>query len=194
MEQTLQSFEKAWQHFETSFKGKLRSKSKEQKITLSLANLTLKEVSSDWFSGYGTEGKWLRDYKSECPEKAEAVTKYLKYELKLGAETVQPQEAHGNKGDNGNQGGREESSSKKYVLPAVGAVAGGAIASALGAPYIVLLAAMAAPAVLLYQGRKGIVKSSSDKKPQATVSIDNFVGQLQMHRKKITGIIRGDHG
>jgi len=187
MEETLQTFEKAWQHFETSFKGKLRSKSKEQKITLSLANLILKEVSGDWFSGYGVEGKWLRDYKNESPEKAEAVTKYLKYELKLGTDTTERQE---NKADRGDQGVQSESSNTKYVIPAVGAVAGAVIASAFSAPGIVILAAAAVPGVWLYSK----AKTKDTGKPAASknmqTGIDNYIALLQVHRKKITGIIR----
>jgi len=83
MEQAAEQFEKAWARFETNFKGKLFAKSKTQPLTLSQANLILKSVSSNWFSGYGAEGMWLRDYTKECPDRAEAITAILKHKLAL---------------------------------------------------------------------------------------------------------------
>ena len=192
MDQTLQDFEKAWAHFETGFKGKLRSRSKERTITLSLANLILKEVSADWFSGYGVEGKWLRDYKGENPEKAEALTNYLKHTLRLEPEIVPEPGAQGGQADLGRQENKE-TSKIKYVLPAIGAVVGGGIAHALHTGYIVQLAAMALPAVALYPRGGGGTKVAKKAPAAADVQdvINSFAGQLQRHRNQIIAIMNG---
>jgi hypothetical protein len=83
MDQVAQDFEKAWQHFETGFKGKLLARSNKQPMVLSLANVVLKEASSDWFSGYGLEGQWLKGIKSSHPDKGTAIEAILKQKLRF---------------------------------------------------------------------------------------------------------------
>jgi hypothetical protein len=179
MEQVQQNFEKAWQKFETNFKGKLLAKSKKQSITLSLANLILKEASSDWFSGYGAEGKWLSDYKRVYPDRAEAITAILKHELRLGNEAEQAVVEQ-------NAENLGTSSNMKYIVPAAGAVIGAGIASALAAPAIVTMAATALPMVILYSKAKDYGKPAKNKQD----SIDGYIAQLQMHKRKIAQVIQ----
>jgi len=93
VEQAAEQFEKAWAVFETKFKGKLLAKSKTGALGLDQVNLILKGASSDWFSGYGAEGKWLRDYANDSPDRAKAITEILKYELRLVGQ-VEPSNAN----------------------------------------------------------------------------------------------------
>jgi len=160
MEEAAQNFEKAWRRFETSFKGKLLTKSRTQSLTLSQANLILKEVSSDWFSGYGLEGKWLRDYKDECPDRAEAITTFLKHELRLTNEAKLSQY---------NQtlsSSTRSESSLAGIISAIIAALRGTLESFL----------------------KDSSKSSSPRSKQG--AIDKYVAQLQVHKKVILDVIQ----
>jgi len=163
MENQVQQFEKAWERFVTSFKGKLNEKSKRQVITLSTANLILKEVSSDWFSGYGAEGKWLRDYKTESPERAKAITAILKHGLRLRDEVEQNTQNHG------------DSAKTKLVPAPVG------ITAALSA----LIAALRAA---LESFLKGAARPSASKNNLEV--IENYIAQLQIHKKIILEVIQ----
>jgi len=183
MEQTLQDFEKAWRHFETNFKGRLLEKSKTQPLGLSQANLILKDASSDWFSGYGAEGKWLRDYKGLCPAGAETVTSILRHEMRLGNESAP-------RGQGAQVSARDKlgTSNMKYIVPAAGAIIGGVIASAVSAGVLVSAVAMAAPAVLLYSRmQKNPTKAASAAR--GGTGINDYVAQLQVYREKIVAVI-----
>jgi len=200
MEQTLQDFEKAWKRFETGFKGKLLEKSKKQTLSLSMANLVLKEASSDWFSGYGAEGKWLRDYKTACPDRAEAVTSILRHELKLGNEANQPPQAQRSQTNTPearnapvepNPSDASGAMDMKSIVPAAGAIAGGVIASALSAPVIITLAAMAVPAYLAYttMHKDQTRTTKTTKNGTGATGLNEYIAQLQVHKEKIIAVI-----
>jgi len=172
-----QTFEEAWQRFETRFKGKLLAQANKQGITLSLANLLLKDASSDWFSGYGHEGKWLADYKSEYPDRAKTVTTMLKHELKLTDQAEQKSST----------ASLAAGAKMKYVLPTTGAVVGAVVASALSLPLVPQLALMALPAAALYPVGKELGKNRVAKNRQS--AIDDYLAQLETYKKKILDII-----
>jgi len=178
MEQVIQSFEKAWQNFETVFKGKLLAYAGAHEVTESAANLLLKETSLDWFTGYGLQGKWLRDYKQQFPDRAGTIAAILNSELRVSQaqETEQKQQS------------QSATSNKKYVLPVAGAVVGLVVASAFRAPALVRVAAAAIPAVLLYPKSTGGSKASSGRANKAV--IDGYVAQLQPHKRRILAEIQ----
>jgi len=207
MEQTLQDFEKAWRRFETNFKGKLLEKSKKQALGLSLANLILKDASSDWFSGYGTEGKWLRDYKATCPDRAEVVTAILRHELKLGdvpapsapqgrgtqINTPETRDASNtsNKPNAPTPDALDKYLDMKSIIPTSAAIIGAAIVSVPAALVGGALVAAAVVGPMMYS--KMSADSAKTTKTGGKVidatGINDYVAQLQVHKEKIVAVI-----
>ena len=180
MEQALQTFEKAWQKFETNFKGKLLAKSKAQSLSLSAANLILKEASGEWFSGYGAEGKWLSDYKKECPDRAEAIVAILKHELRLSENEAEPATTQ----DTKEQATAPQS---KLIAPAAGAVIGAGIGSMIAGPIGAMVGA-GGGAALAHNLAKG--KSVASGAKDGKTDLNGYVVQLQRYKKKIISVIQ----
>jgi hypothetical protein len=86
MNNEITDFEMIWNRFETSIKGKLLEKMQTQSITISHANILLKNVSANWFDMYDISGKWLIEYTKENPEKGNKINNILKNELKFSRE------------------------------------------------------------------------------------------------------------
>ena len=170
MEQAAEQFEKAWERFETNFKGKLFAKSKTQPLTLSQANLILKGVSSNWFSGYGAEGMWLRNYTKECPERAEVITEILKHKLILTSEPEQSQKRQG----------PEASLSTESRKPQE---------EVAGLPISALFAEIMRRLFELLS--RNPAKQTAPKSPKTNkVGVDKYVTQLKVYKKVILEVIQ----
>ena len=139
MASDLQSFEDAWKHFESQFRGKLLVQANRIGITRSSANLSLQNVLPAWFSGNGLEGKWLAGYSKEYPVKAETITLILQNELKLLYFAEQNQSVP-----------PPADTNRKYILSALGALAGGWATSVMSLHLLLQLVALVLPAWVLY--------------------------------------------
>lgn len=166
-----QEFIKAWLHFETTLKGKLRPKINDQEVSENYANIILNDVATIWFSSYGTEGLWLTNYQSLEPEKGKRIYTILKNELKFSS-TI-------NK--------KQSNQYVKYAVPAAGAIIGGSIAKAVTSNILLKCASIAAPVAILYPIAKEY-ESSKEKDMNKNI-LDNYINQIQDCKSKIISII-----
>ncbi len=173
MNQDTQAFESAWKHFETTVKGKLLEKMKQQDVTVGLANILLKDAALCWASSYGAEGRWLSQYTERNPEKGKAVASILKDKMSFSSDVV-PQKV---------------SPYLKYGVAAVGAVIGGGIAGMFTSKLIPQLIGAAVPAMTLYPMMNEREKASAQS--GKTGVINGYMSQLDQYRVAVIRIIEG---
>lgn len=165
------SFEKQWEKFLTSLKGKILKESSKQQLTYPLLNLLLRDARLCWESDYDENGRWLKKYKEENPEKGELIYNILLEDMVFTE--IKP--AKGN------------SEIMNYALPVVGAVAGFGISSLLHANAIIKAVSTIAPAALLYTTTKSV---GTNKKDNSTKQlIDAYIAQLDKFKVSIISII-----
>lgn len=164
-------FESLWEDFLTLVKGKLISTSNNQSLSTPLANLILKEAVSSWNSDYEINGKWMSDFKSREPQKADLVCDILLNDMKFGEIEVTKELPH----------------YYNYLVPTVGAIAGLGISYFSGASKIIQAVSTIVPAVLLYPAVKmyGKRKNETNKK----TNIDAFMQQLEKYKNSILPIL-----
>ena len=168
----LKKFDDVWVHFETLIRGKLSEKTKSGKMNINHANIVLDKTALVWFSGTGTEGKWLAGFTQMEPEKGKEISRLLRSELTFSDNVAQK--------NNGNY--------IKYGVPVAGGIAANAIAKSLGAGGALSGAAGAVAVAAVYP----IAKSYSEdvaKKEKSTM-LDAYIAQLQLCKKKIEVIIQ----
>lgn len=77
------NFSSLWDSFITSFKGILLSESKNQTISLEVAQAALNEASSSWFSEYTINGRWLYKLRQDCPARGELIKEIIAKDMVL---------------------------------------------------------------------------------------------------------------
>ena len=144
------SFEKRWNSFLITLKGKMLKESAKQQITCPLLNLLLYDARLSWESDYDENGRWLKKYKEENPEKGELIQKILLKDMVFT-------EVKAIKGN---------SEIINFVIPVVGAFAGLGVSTYLHANTIVKVISTIAPAALLYETTKskGLNRKVNDTK------------------------------
>lgn len=167
----LKNFEDAWTHFETLIRGKLSEKTKSGKMNVNHANVILDKNALVWFSGLGTEGKWLAKFTRNNEEKGKEISRLLRSELAFSDNI--------SKKNNGKY--------IKYGAPIASGIAANAIAKSFGAGGALSGAAGTVAMAAVYP----IAKSYSEdiaKKEKSTM-LDEYIAQLQPCKKKIEAII-----
>lgn len=168
----LKKFDDVWIHFETLIRGKLSDKTKSGKMDISYANIILDKSALIWFSGIGSEGKWLADFSQAEPEKGKEISRLLRSELTFSDNVPQK--------NNGRY--------IKYGVPVVGGVAANAIAKSLGAGGALSGAAGAVAVAAVYPVAKSYSEDVAKKEKSAM--LDAYIAQLQLCKKKIEVIIQ----
>jgi len=166
-----QEFEVSWKRFETNLRGKLMAKVKEQKLTVGLANLLLKDASANWFSMYQLEGKNLINYTKEKPDKGKIINDILKNDMKFNEEIKSSDIAPG----------------FKMLIAVVLGCAGMLIAFIMHATLLQKAASFAVPAILGY-----LLISSVEKNVNGDAEgkvVDQYIAQLDKFKKSIVSVI-----
>lgn len=169
----LKNFDDVWIHFETLIRGKLSDNTRSGKMDINHANIILDKSALVWFSGAGTEGKWLADFSQAEPEKGKEISRLLRSELTFSDNIAQKNNAN----------------YIKYGVPVAGGIAANAIAKSLGAGGALSGAAGAAAMAAMYP----VAKSYSEDvaKKEKSIMLDAYITQLQLCKKKIEAIIEG---
>ena len=165
------SFEKQWEKFLTSLKGKILKESAKQQLTCPLLNLLLRDARLCWESDYDENGRWLNNYKAENPEKGELIYNILLEDMIF----TEIKSAKGN------------SEIMNYAIPIAGAVAGFGISSLLHANAIIKAVSTIAPAALLYATTKSVDTNKKDN--SAKQLVDAYIAQLDKFKVSIISII-----
>jgi hypothetical protein len=171
MNQDTQAFETNWKRFETTVKGKLLEKQKQQDVAVGFANIILKEAATNWFSSYSAEGRWLSRYTENNPDKGSAVKAVLKNDMKFvevaAKQTISPY--------------------VKYGVAVAGAVVGGGLAGLFTESLLPRIIGAAVPAAVLYPMASEYEKSALEG--GKSEAINGYIAQLEQYKQSIIRII-----
>ncbi len=164
-------FDQCWERFRVNVKAKLMERSKDTKLTLSLANLALKDAVTGWLDEYDILGSWLKGYKKAQPEKAQKLEEFFRYELTF-------HEAERDKGI-------PELAS--YAVPIGGALAGAGISILKRSSFLVTTASIVLPAAVLAPVMK-TVKQNKEQEIDKKL-IEKYLQQLMSFKERILGML-----
>ncbi len=170
--QDIEKFEKLWNAFSKTVKGKLLTYSKDRPLTGGVARLVLSEASSAWFSDYEVCGRWLLNLRKEQPQLGSDIEKVLCHSMTF---TDLP----------------ETNQWPIYLdiaLPLVGAGAGWAVSYMLDGSKAVQWVSALATAVLTYSACRTIGGMSKDRNKDT--AIDSYMQQLTTYHDQVISLLQ----
>lgn len=167
----IEVFEKQWEQFMTRIQGRIMHYAQTQELSYSLMKLILKDVSNSWDSDLDGNGRWLKQYCRQNPQKGELIRRILLEDM--GFTEVSK--------DKDNWG------MLVHAVPVAGAAAGFGLSSVLGAGPVIKTVSTIAPALLLYPAARGFGGSVKDRRTEEY--IDKYLLQLDKYKKSVTSIL-----
>lgn len=167
MKEYSNDFDHCWERFRVNVKARLMDRSKDAKLTLSLANLALKDAAAAWLDEYDILGGWLKKLKATRPMEAQELEKFLKYEMSF-------HEVEREKGI-------PELAS--YAVPIGGALAGAGISILRRSSVLVTAASMILPAAVLTPVMKTVKQNKEEEIDKKL--IEGYLKQLELFKEKI---------
>lgn len=172
METDYKTFERLWDDFIASYKGKLIHDSNIQGLSFSLAKLLLEESCLGWITGSEMNARWLDNMYKESPQKAELIKEIIMKDISLTE--ISDNNFHLN-------------NTYKFLVPACAGVAGYTIAKILefgmwGSALTTII-----PVCVTHSIVKGRLAAKRDSKKQA--DIDEYVRQLDKYKKAIEAVL-----
>lgn len=165
------TFERLWDDFLASYKGKLIHDSNIQGLSFPLAKLLLEESCLGWVSGSEMNALWLDNLCKESPRKAELIKEIITRDIAL----------------NEIPNNVESNNAYKYVVPACAGVTGYALAKFLGFGIIGTAVTTIIPVCIAHPIAKGRIAAQRDRKQQT--DIDEYVRQLDKYKKAIEAVL-----
>lgn len=167
----LNTFERLWDDFIASYKGKLIHDANIQGLSFSLAKLLLEESCLGWLTGTEMNARWLDNLYKESPQKAEFIKEIIINDITLT-------EVSNNSASN---------KVYKYLIPACAGGAGYALAKYIEFGTLGTALTTIIPACILYPVVKGRMGAKNDRQKQA--DIDEYVRQLDKYKKAIEAVL-----
>lgn len=172
MDRDVELFEKYWEQFLIRVKGRMVSQAKKQELTYPLLKLLLKDISLSWDSDVEENGRWLRQYSEENPQKGEMIRQILLEDMEF-SEVLSNDKSP---------------AAVNYIVPAAGAAAGYCISSVLHAGAAAKAISTVAPALLLYPSAKAIGENAKNKNQRE--SMEAYLSQLEKYRKGALSVLQ----
>lgn len=167
----LNTFERLWGDFISSYKGKLIHDANIQGLSFSLAKLLLEESCLGWFTGTEMNARWLDKLHKESPQKADLIKEIITNDITLT-------EVANN---------RVSNNMFKYLVPACAGGAGYALAKYIDFGTLGTALTTIIPTSIVYSVVKGRMAAKNDRQKQA--DIDDYVRQLDKYKKAIEAVL-----
>lgn len=171
MGSNLNTFERLWDDFIASYKGKLIHDANIQGLSFSLAKLLLEESCLGWFTGTEMNARWLDKLHKESPQKADLIKEIITNDITLTEVVNNP----------------VSNKVYKYLVPACAGGAGYALAKYIELSTWGTALTTIIPTGIIYSIVKGRMAAKNDRQKQA--DIDEYVRQLDKYKKAIEAVL-----
>lgn len=174
MKSDVEKFEDSWKIFIANITGELKECIKKSKLTLSYANILLRDVSLDWKSDITMTGVWLDKYSKDNYEKAKKIEEILTKEITF--EKIEESEND------------KSSKSINIIAPLVGGTVGYGVGRAISKNSLLLKTATTGIGVvttLCAINNSNKTNKDNDEEDK----IKKYVSQLDKYKLKVIDII-----